>query len=136
MLGTFRHGKKTKRAKILFVDDEVDLVRAVQWMLKSYDYDIVSAPNGIEGLRIAAIEKPDLIVLDIIMPLMNGHEMLKHLRKDPALKNIPVIICTVSNEIQDIATASSYNICDYITKPFECAQLIDRISNALTKWRS
>jgi len=136
MLGTFRPRKKTKQAKILIVDDEIDLVKAVQWMLKSYDYDTVSAPNGIEGLRIAASEKPDLIVLDIRMPLMNGYEMLKHLRGDPALKNIPVIMCTASNEVQDIATASSYNICDYITKPFDCTQLIGRISNALKKWRS
>jgi two-component system alkaline phosphatase synthesis response regulator PhoP len=133
MIGIFRARKKTKRAKILIVDDEVDLVKAVQWMLKSYDYDIVSAPNGIEGLRVAASEKPDLIVLDIKMPLMNGHEMLKNLRKDPALKNIPVIICTVSNEVQDIAAASGHNICDYITKPFDCSQLLGRISNALTK---
>lgn len=136
MIGIFRARKKTKRAKILVVDDEIDLVKAVKWMLKSYDYDIVSASNGIEGLRTAASEKPDLIVLDVKMPLMNGHEMLKHLRRDPALKNIPVIMCSVCNEIQDIATASSYNICDYITKPFDCAQLIGRISNALTKWRS
>jgi len=122
--------------KVLVVDDDEKTVELVKLYLNRDGYRVITAYEGEEALRLAREANPDLIVLDIIMPLMNGHEMLKHLRKDPALKNIPVIICTVSNEIQDIATASSYNICDYITKPFECAQLIDRISNALTKWRS
>lgn len=133
MLGLFKSRQKTKRAKILVVDDKADLVETVQWMLESCDYDVISAANGREGLEIAASERPDLIVLDIRMPLMDGHEMLKCLREDPALKAIPVIMCTVCDKVQDITTASSYNISDYITKPFNCVELIEKISNALKK---
>jgi CheY-like chemotaxis protein len=65
------------------------------------------------------------------MPILNGHQMLERLRNNPDLKDIPVIICTALCEAQDIATASSYGIADYITKPFDYAQLMDKISNVL-----
>ena len=65
------------------------------------------------------------------MPVMNGHEMLEHLRKNPDLKNIPVIMCTALCEAQDIEAANSFGISDYVTKPFDYADLIEKITNAL-----
>ena len=96
MLGLFKSKKKTAQVKILIVDDETDIVSTVQYRLKSCKYDVVAANNGQEGLEKAAKEKPDLILLDINMPVMNGHEMLQHLRAHSTLNKIPVIMCTFS----------------------------------------
>ncbi|MHC4131988.1 MAG: response regulator [Planctomycetota bacterium] len=131
MLSIFKSDKKTKQTKILIVDDEPDIVETMQCRLEFCKYKVVTADNGEEGLKKAASEKPDLILLDTNMPVLNGHQMLKRLRNDPALKNIPVIMCTALCESHDIATASAYGITDYVTKPFDYAQLIEKISNAL-----
>ena len=76
-------------------------------------------------------EKPDLILLDTDMPVMNGHEMLERIRKHPDLKDTPVIMCTALCEAQDIARALSYGIADYVTKPFDFTELIEKITNTL-----
>ena len=131
MLGLFKSKKKTERARILVVDDEPDLVDTMRRRLEFFDWDVTTAPNGKEGLENALNEKPDLIVLDIDMPVMNGHEMLKQLREHPNLRDIPVIMCTMSDKVQDITTASSNNICDYLTKPFDFADLTEKIAAAL-----
>ncbi len=127
MLGLFRAKKKTSRVTILVVDDEPDLVSTVEYRLKFANCSVVTATSGREGLERAAVEKPDLILLDTNMPGMNGHEMLEHLRADPALKHIPVIMLTARCEPQDIAAASAHGVSDYVTKPFDFAQLMDKI---------
>ncbi len=131
MLGLFKSKTKTARPKILFVDDEADLVSTVECRLKWSNFDVVTASNGKEGLDKAASEKPNLILLDTAMPVMNGYEMLEHLRKNPQLKDIPVIMLTAMCEAQDIAKASSYGIADYITKPFDFTELMEKITNIL-----
>ena len=131
MLSIFRSDKKTKQRKILIIDDEPDIVETMKCRLEFCKYKVVTADNGEEGLKKADSEKPDLILLDTNMPVLNGHQMLKRLRNDPELKNIPVIMCTALCESQDIATASAYGITDYVTKPFDYAQLIEKISNAM-----
>ncbi len=127
----FKSKTKTARPKILFVDDEADLVSTVECRLKWSDFDVVTASNGKEGLDKAASEKPNLILLDTAMPVMNGYEMLERLRKNPQLKDIPVIMLTAMCEAQDITKASSYGIADYITKPFDFTVLMEKITNIL-----
>jgi DNA-binding response OmpR family regulator len=131
MLGLFKSKTKTVRPKILFVDDEPDLVSTAECRLKWADFDVVTALNGKEGLDKAETEKPSLILLDTNMPVMNGYEMLEQLRKNPQLKNIPVIMLTAMCEAQDIAKASSYGIADYVTKPFDFTELVEKITNVL-----
>ena len=131
MLKLFRSKKQTSQMKILIVDDEADLISTVQYRLKFAECDVVTASNGQEGLEKAAAEKPDLILLDTNMPVMNGHEMLERLRADPEMKDIPVIMLTARCEPQDIAAASAWGISDYVTKPFDFAQLMDKIHAAL-----
>jgi len=131
MLGLFKGKKKTSQIKVLVVDDEPDLVSTVEYRLKFANCRVVTASNGREGLERAAAEKPDLILLDTNMPEMNGHQMLEHLRADPALKDIPVIMLTARCEPQDIAAASARGVSDYVTKPFDFAQLLDKIHAAL-----
>ena len=122
---------KTNQKKILIVDDKPDIVEIIQHRLNIYGWEVITSANGREGIEKAANEKPDLIVLDINMPVMNGHDMLDRLRKDPDLKDIPVIMCTMSDQMKDISRASSFNISDYVTKPFNCTDLAEKIKDAL-----
>ena len=131
MLELFKSKKKTAQARILVVDDEPDLLSTIQCRLEWCNCEVITAGNGKEGLEKAANEKPDLILLDTNMPVMNGHEMLDRLRKHPDLKETPVIMITVICESQDIAIASSYGIVDYVTKPFDFTDLMEKIANAL-----
>ena len=131
MLKLFKSKKQTSQVKILLVDDEPDLVSTVQYRLKFANCDVVTASNGQEGLKTAAAEKPDLILLDTNMPVMDGHETLARLKADPHLKNIPVIMLTARCEPQDIAAASAHGVSDYVTKPFDFAELVEKIRAVL-----
>jgi len=131
MFGLFKSNKKSVKAKILIVDDEPDYVSTIKQHLEWNNYEAVVAVNGKDGLDKAASEKPDLILLDTSMPVMNGHETLEHLSKDPQLKGIPVIMVTAACEVDDIATASSFGVVDYIAKPFDFTELKEKIANAL-----
>jgi DNA-binding response OmpR family regulator len=131
MFGLFESKKKSVPAKILVIDDEPDLVSTIQCRLEWSKFEVIAAGNGEEGLKKAANEKPDLILLDIDMPGMNGHEVLDRLRNRPDLRDIPVIMCTALCDAEDIAKASSYGIVDYIAKPFDFSELVVNISNVL-----
>ena len=131
MLELFKSKKKIGQAKILVVDDEPDIVDTIQCRLEWCNCEVLTAVNGKEGLEKAANDRPDLILLDTNMPVMNGHEMLKHLRGNSDLKDIPVIMVTVICEPKDIATASSYGIADYVTKPFDFAELMEKVAKVL-----
>lgn len=131
MLGIFKAKKKTDRARILVVDDEPDLVSTIQCRLEWCKCQVSTAMNGQQGLEKAANEKPDLILLDTNMPVMDGIEMLDHLKKHPQLKDIPVIMCTALCEAENIAKASSYGIADYVTKPFDFTELMEKITSIL-----
>lgn len=131
MLGLFKSKKKTAQAKILVVDDEADIVSTVQYRLKFCGFEVITASNGKEGLEKVANERPDLILLDINMPVMDGHEMLERLKNQPDIKDIPVIMLTAYSDKRDIAKAAELGIADYVTKPFDFTELTEKISNAL-----
>jgi len=132
MFGLFKSKKqKGNGHKILIVDDEPDYVSTVQYHLKWSGYDVVTAVNGKEGLEKTIIERPDLILLDTSMPVMNGWEVLERLRKHPDAGETPVIMVTARCEVPDIETASSFGISDYVAKPFDFARLKEKIESAL-----
>ena len=133
MFGLTSSKKKTDTAKILIIDDEPDCVSIVQCRLEWCHYQVITATNGKDGLEKAVCEKPDLILLDTNMPVMNGHEMLERMRKDRVLHDTPVIMVTALCEAKDVDTASSFGISDYVTKPIDFAKLIEKISNILGK---
>jgi len=132
MFGLTSPKKKSDKAKILIVDDELDCVSIVQCRLEWCNYDVITATNGKEGLEKAASEKPDLILLDTNMPVINGHEMLERMRNDQAIKDTPVIMVTALCDAKDIDTATSLGISDYITKPIDFEKLIEKIANILS----
>ena len=131
MFGLFKSKKKTNHARILVVDDEVDIVSTIEFRLKSCEFDVITANNGQDGMETATKEKPDLILLDINMPIMDGHEMLERVRSHPDLKGTPVIMLTAYSDRGDITKVADLGISDYITKPFDFSELMEKISSAL-----
>jgi len=114
--------------KILTVDDSKTIRMIVKKAFKPYDCELIEGENGVEGLSLAAKEKPDLIILDITMPVMNGIEMLGKLKAENSLKNIPVIMLTAESGKQNVMQIVKMGVKDYMVKPFKGDQLIDRAS--------
>ncbi len=131
MLKLSQSKKKEVQAKILVVDDEPDLVDTIQCRLEFSGYKVVTATNGKEGIEKAQSEKPDLILLDFAMPLMDGLGMLERLRDHPDLKGIPVVMVSASSEAQDVERVRLRGITDYITKPFDLELLVEKVTDIL-----
>ena len=121
--------RKDNKKKILVVEDEPDMTMVITHFLQHAGYEVLTAANGEEGIEKAASEKPDLILSDTQMPVMNGWEMLEELRKQPRSRHIPVIMVTGRYEKYDIAAAAAYGIADYIAKPFDPSLLLEKISD-------
>ena len=121
--------KKADKIKILVIDDEPNIVQTLQDRLEMNEYIVVTAGNGKEGLEIALREEPDVILLDVIMPIMDGHEMLEALRKHPEGKDAAVIMLTARSQTKDIARANACGIEDYIVKPFDLSELLEKIES-------
>ncbi len=136
MFDFFGLKKKTERTKILIVDDEPNIVQTLQDRLEMNDYDVVTACNGKEGIEQAVTELPDVILLDVIMPIMDGHEMLEALRKQPGCDDISVIMLTARSQTQDIARANACGIEDYIVKPFDLSELLEKIESVIERRNS
>lgn len=114
------------RNKILTVDDSKTVRIIVRKTFKSYDCEILEAGNGVEGLALAAKAMPDLILLDVTMPVMDGVEMLTKLKADPQLKGIPVMMLTAEGGRDHVLKIAKIGVRDYIVKPFEEDVLIEK----------
>jgi two-component system cell cycle response regulator len=117
--------------KILSVDDSNMIHMVVGRALKPFSVEVFYAGNGVEGLAIATRETPNLILLDVTMPVMDGVECLNKLKADPLLKEIPVIMLTAEAGKENVIKIAKMGIRDYIVKPFKEETLIDRISRVL-----
>ncbi|NQT30962.1 MAG: response regulator [Deltaproteobacteria bacterium] len=127
-----------KRAKILLVDDDADFVESTRIVLESKPYDVIVAKNGDEGLRKAKEAKPDLIILDVIMPVKDGFTAAEQLKKDPQLSRIPTIMLTAFAEKHaeaSIPVSRGYTLEteDYIEKPVSPEELLARVAKQLKK---
>lgn len=119
------------RYKVLTVDDSKTVRIIVKKAFKTYDCDIIEAANGVEGLAMAAKETPDLILLDVTMPVMDGVEMLTKLKADPVLKSIPVVMLTAEGGRDNVLKIAKIGVRDYIVKPFREEVLIDKCSRII-----
>ncbi len=120
--------------KILVVDDERHIVRLVEVNLQRAGYDVIAAYDGIEALEKTKSEKPEMIILDVMMPRMDGFEVLKELRGNPESKDIPVIMLTAKAQDADIFKGWSSGVDSYLTKPFNPRELlafVERIFQSL-----
>ncbi|MBD3311535.1 MAG: response regulator [Candidatus Magasanikbacteria bacterium] len=123
-----------KEQKILIVEDETSLTKILKSKLEKEGYAVLSAINGEKGLDMALKEKPDLILLDIVMPRMDGYEMLNKLRKDTWGKNVPVIILTNLTEPKEISNGVSMDIKDYLVKTdWSLNEVINKVKKRLEK---
>jgi len=114
------------RYKILTVDDSKTVRIIVRKAFKAFDCEILEAANGVEGLAVAAKENPDLILLDVTMPVMDGVEMLTKLKADPALKGIPVMMLTAEGGRDNVLKIAKIGVRDYIVKPFKEDVLLEK----------
>ena len=119
------------RGRILVVDDEIYIVHILDFSLGMEGYEVITALDGEEALRKASETKPDLIVLDIMMPKMDGYETCKALKADEATKDIPVILLSAKGRNVDMQTGYDVGADEYITKPFSPRKLVDRINTML-----
>jgi len=119
--------------KILIVDDEPFNVDYLEQELEELNYATISATNGQEALAKVAAESPDLILLDIMMPVMDGFEALSRLKAEAATRNIPVIVISANSDLKSVVRGIEMGAEDYLPKPFEPALLKARISSSLEK---
>ena len=119
------------KGKILVVDDEIYIVHILDFSLGMEGYEVVTALDGEAALEKVKVEKPDLIVLDIMMPKLDGYETCKILKTDPETKNIPVILLSAKGRNVDQKMGFQVGADDYITKPFSPRKLVERINMIL-----
>ena len=122
-------------ARILLVDDEQDLVWAMQYSLNDEGYEVLTAYDGVEALAVARRHRPDLVILDIVMPRLDGLQVCHHLRRDPALAAVPILFLTVRSSIEDRIAGLDEGGDDYLAKPFDLRELKARVRALLRRGR-
>jgi len=119
--------------KILIIDDDVDTLRLVGLMLQRQGYQIVAASNGSQGLAKAFEERPDLILLDVMMPDMDGYEVTRRLRKNPTTATVPILMFTAKTQLDDKVTGFEVGADDYLTKPTHPTELQAHVKALLSR---
>ena len=117
--------------KILVIDDEAAIRNVVGVLLRQAGYDVTDAEHGLSGIAMARSEKPDLILLDLMMPVVDGFEVLKLLREDPVANRIPVIILTAKIDAASERACMDLGAVDYIKKPWGPQEIEERVAMAL-----
>jgi len=119
------------KKRILIVDDEEDILNVLRFRLEANNYEVLSASDGQEGLNKARFEKPDLIILDLMLPKLDGYKVCRMLKFDENYKSIPIIIFTASAQKKDEEFDMEMGADAYITKPFEPAILLGKMKELL-----
>ncbi len=113
--------------KILIVDDEQDIVESLKFVLEVSGYTCYCAYNGEDGLKLAKELMPDLIILDVMMPKINGYKISRLLKYDNKYKDIPIIMLTARSQTEDKLIGEETGVNEYITKPFELDQIVKKV---------
>ena len=117
--------------KILIVDDEQDIVESLKFVLESSDYSCYTAFNGEDGLKLAKELIPDLIILDVMMPKINGYKISRLLKYDSKYKNIPILMITARSQEEDKLIGEESGADEYITKPFDLDNVLKTVDKYL-----
>jgi DNA-binding response OmpR family regulator len=132
-----RTGNSTKvKKKILVVDDEKDIVEMIAFNLQRNGYDVITAHNGNDALDLAEQQTPDLILLDLMMPGLDGTEVTRRLKADPRTKKIPLVMLTAKSEETDVVVGLTLGADDYVAKPFSMKILLARLTTVLRRAES
>lgn len=118
-------------ARILVAEDEPYIGKMLDFRFRNLGHEVTRAINGGEALELASKEKPDLVVLDIMMPVLDGLQVLRKLKLQEETKNIPVVILTAKGMEKDIVKGLETGAVDYVIKPFSFAELMARVNRAL-----
>ena len=119
--------------RILLVDDEEDILDFLELILEEQGYSVIKANSGTEALAAAQMHRPELILLDIMMPEMDGWEVLKLLKADEEVAHIPVAMLTARTEMKDKIQGLQEGAIDYICKPFQTKELLDKLEIILAQ---
>jgi len=119
-------------ARILVADDETDILELLKLLLQKDGHEILTASNGREAVEIAETQSPDLIILDIMMPQMDGYAVWAKLSENPATRTLPIIILTAKAKMRDLFEVAT-NIVGYLEKPFDPKLLREKIQEAIAK---
>ena len=120
-------------AKILVAEDERDIRDLITFTLQYAGHEVIQAINGIEAVKLAAQARPALILMDVRMPKMTGYEACAELKKDAALRDIPVIFLSAKGQEQEVQAGLEVGATDYILKPFAPEQLTRRVAEVLSE---
>ena len=120
-----------EKKKILVVDDEVDLVKTIQFSLELEGYKVLVSYNGEDALAQARKENPDLILLDIMLPKLDGYKVCRLLKFDEQYKHIPILMMTAKTQEKDKLMGKETGADEYITKPFDMEELTEKIKEYL-----
>lgn len=121
----------TNKKKILVIDDERITTQLVQVFLERYDFEVVCAYDGVEGIEVARAEKPDLILLDIVLPKKDGFDVCAELRSDPNFKDVRIVMFTAKGLTEDIERGRQVGADEYVVKPFSGKNLLVVIKKQL-----
>lgn len=122
--------------KILTVDDEEHILELIKFNLENSGYKVIGCGDGVEALRLAKSEKPDLILLDVMLPGIDGYDVCKEIRKDFNISSLPIIMITAKSEELDKILGLELGADDYITKPFSIRELLARVKALLRRTSS
>ncbi len=130
-------GKENNRldARVLLVEDDPELMEFVRFMLEQEKYRVITASDGEDGLNKGRTERPDIILLDVLLPKIHGFEVCERLRQDPATCLIPIIMVTSLTAIKDRLTGIKLGADEYVSKPFEPVELLARVENLIKRTR-
>lgn len=120
------------KGKILVVDDEINITQILEFSIGAEGYEVITAANGEEAIDKARREQPNLIILDVMMPRIDGYEACRILKSNPLTKNIPVVLLTAKGREIDKRLGYEVGATDYIIKPFSPNKLIERIHELLS----
>ena len=120
--------------KILIVDDEADIIEILQFVLESNGYECITASDGEIGLNLAREANPDLIILDVMMPKINGYKISRLLKYDNKYKDIPILMITARSQEEDKIIGEETGADEYITKPFNPLELVARVKSQLRRY--
>ena len=118
--------------KILIVDDEPNIVMALEYTFKKNNYEVFIARDGQEALDIVKLKFPDLIILDVMMPMVDGYATLEQIRKDANLKHTKVIFLSAKNKESDIQKGMALGADAYLTKPFSIKKVVEQVVELLS----
>jgi len=122
----------TPKARIIVADDDLDICELLEMKLRQSGYDVHTALGGEQALEMIRSVRPHLVILDIMMPVMSGMDVLRQMRSEPAIADIPVILMTAKRQENDVDTGFALGVVDYIIKPFNLKDLVAQVESVIS----